>query len=54
MRHARQGNPKYAKIRLNDLYRGKLRNGAAPAASCLVDGRSVLTEIRYTEGTHIT
>ena len=53
MRHVRQGNPKYAKIRLNDLYCIKLRNGAAPAASCLVDGRSILTEIKYVKGSNI-
>ena len=54
MRHVRQGNPRYAKIQLNDLYRIKLRNGAAPAASCLVDGRRILTEIEYIKGTKIT
>jgi hypothetical protein len=54
MRHVRQGNPKYAKIQLNDLCRIKLWNGAAPAASCLVDGRSILTEIEYIKGTNIT
>ena len=54
MRHVRQGNPKYAKIQLNDLYRVELQNGAAPAASCLVDGRSILTEIKYIKGTKIT
>ena len=54
MRYVRQGNPKYAKIQLNDLYRIELRNGAAPAASCLVDGSSILTEIDYFKGTDIT
>ena len=54
MRHVRQGNPKYERIPLNDPYRIKPRNGAAPAASCLVDGRSILTEIKYVKGTNIT
>ena len=54
MRYICQGNPKYAKIRLNDLYRIKIRNGAAPAGSCLVDGCSILTEIMYVKGTNIT
>ena len=54
MRHVRQGNPKYAKIQLNDLYRIKLPNGTAPAASCLVDGHSMLTEIEFIKGSNIT
>ena len=54
MRHVHQGNPEYSKIRLNDLYRIKLRNGAAPEASCLVDGRSILKPIWITKGTNIT
>ena len=53
MLHVRQGNPKYASIPLNDLYLMKLRSGAAPAASCLVDGRSILKEIEYVNGTNI-
>ena len=54
MRYVRQGNPKYAKIQLNDLYRIELWDGAARAASCLVDGRRKLTEIDYIKGTNIT
>ena len=54
MRHVRQGKPTYSKIPLNELYRLKLRDGAAPAASCLVDGRSILTGIKYAKGTNIT
>ena len=54
MRRVRQGKPTYSKIPLNELYRLKLRDGAAPAASCLVDGRSILTGIKYAKGTNIT
>ena len=32
----------------------KIRNGAAPSASCLVDGRSILRGIEYIKGTKIT
>jgi hypothetical protein len=53
MRYVRQGEPKYAKIPLNELYRLELTNGAAPAASCLVDGSSILTYIEYVKGTNI-
>ena len=54
MRRVRQGNPKYLRIPLNELYRLKLRNGAAPAVSCLVDGQSILKDIEYIKDTKIT
>ena len=50
MRYVRQGNPKYLRIPLNELYR---LNGAAPAVSCLVDGQSILEEIEYIRGRNI-
>ena len=54
MRYVRQGNPKYERIPLNELYHMKLRYGAAPAASCLVDGQSILKDIQYIKDTNIT
>ena len=39
---------------MNELYRLKLRNGAAPAVSCLVDGQSILKDIEYIKDTNIT
>lgn len=53
MRHVRQGKPKYAKMPLNTLYSIQLRGGAALAASCQVDGQSILKEIQYIKNTGI-
>ena len=54
MRYVRKGRLEYARIPLNGLYRLTLRNGASPAASCLVDGCGTMKEIKYVKGTNIT
>ena len=53
MRHVRQGQLKYSRIPLNDLYRLNVTNSSAPAASCLVDGSSILREFQYIKNTKI-
>ena len=54
MRYIRQGNSKYSKIALNELYRLRIRTDAADAAKCPVDGLSVLNETIYERGSDIT
>jgi hypothetical protein len=54
MRHIRQDEPNYARMPLNELYRLELRDGAAPAASCVVDGQTIFEkEIKYIKDTDI-
>jgi hypothetical protein len=54
MRYVRQSEPEYSRIPLNELYCNTLRDNATVAASCPVDGRSILNEIRYISNARIT
>ena len=55
MRHVRESVPnEYSSIPLNKLYYNTLRDNAAAAASCLVDGLSILQEIPYNGNSMIT
>ena len=53
MRHVRQSAPEYSRIPLNMLYCNALRDNAAAAASCPVDGQSILEEIRYDSNSRV-
>ena len=54
IRHIRQCDKLYESIPFNDLYRLELRSNSAPAASCRVDGSSILREIMYENKKHIS
>ena len=53
IRHIRQCDELYKSIPFNDLYQLELRSNSAPAASCHVDGSSILREIVYEDKTNI-
>ena len=53
IRHIRQCDDLYKSIPFNDLYQLELRSNSAPAASCHVDGSSILREIVYEDKTNI-
>jgi hypothetical protein len=54
MRFVRQSTSEYSRIPLNQLYCNTLRDNAAAAVSCPVDGQSKLEEIRYDSNSRIT
>ena len=55
MRRVRKSAPdEYSRIPLNKLYYNTLRDNAAAAASCLVDGQSILKEILYDSNSRVT
>ena len=54
MRYVHQSKPEYSRIPLNELYCNTLRDNATVAASCPVDGRSILNEIPYTSNAGVT
>ena len=54
MRHIRRCDELYKSIPFNDLYRLELRSDSTLAASCRVDGSSILKEIRYEDKTNIS
>jgi hypothetical protein len=54
MRYVRESRPEYSRIPLNELYCNTLSDNATVAASCPVDGRSILNEIPYTSNAGVT
>ena len=54
MRHIRQCDKFYERIPLNVLYQHELRSNSTPAASCHVNGSSILREILYKDTTIIS